>query len=204
MEEERQAELARLKAEEESLKDLIIRHCPTCKRVVRSDQAYCLYDATRLVNPTDAPVSLALKPDTTARPVVWLLVIITFLGAAILSGVVINYSSNEPSSATSEEIKQSANVKQDQPAVGGTLNGKETNLPNPEYPESAKRNGASGKVTVAVLVDRKGTVISARALDGHPLLQVPAVAAARKARFAAEKLNSQRPRTSGTITYDFK
>ena len=204
MEEERQAELARLKAEEESLKDLIIRRCPKCERVVRSDQAYCLYDATRLVNATDAPVSPALRPDATTRPVVWVLAIGTFLGAAILVGVVVNDISNVSRSATSEGIKQSANVNEDQPVVGGTLNGKETILPNPEYPESAKRNEASGKVTVAVLVDSKGIVVSARALNGHPLLQVPAVAAARKARFAPEKLIRQRSRTSGTITYDFK
>jgi TonB family protein len=118
--------------------------------------------------------------------------------------VAISYFSKELSSATSEGIKQSANVEQDQPVVGGTLTGKETLLPNPEYPESAKRNGTSGEVRVAVLVDRKGTVISARALNGHPVLQAPAVAAARKARFAPEKLISQRPRTSGTITYNFK
>jgi TonB family protein len=204
MEEERQAELALLKAEEESLKDLINRRCPKCKRVVRSDQAYCLYDATRLDNATDAPVSPALRPDATTGPVVWLLVIVTFLGAAILVGVVVHNISSEPGLTTSEGIKQSANVRQDQPVVGGTLNGKETLLPKPEYPESAKRNGASGKVTVAVLVDGKGTVISARALSGDPLLQVPAVAAARTARFAPKKLISQRSRTSGTITYEFK
>jgi TonB family protein len=204
MEEERQAEQARLKAEEESLKDLMIRRCPKCQRVVRSDQAYCLYDATRLVNATDAPVSPALRPDATTRAVVWLLAIVTFLGAAILVGVVVNDISNVSRSATSEGIKQSANINEDQPVVGGTLNGKETILPNPEYPESAKRNEASGKVTVAVLVDRKGIVVSARALNGHPLLQVPAVVAARKARFAPEKLINQRSRTSGTITYDFK
>jgi len=204
MEEERQAELALLKAEEESLKDLIIRRCPKCERVVRSDQAYCLYDATQLVHATDASVTPALRPDATTRPVVWLLAIVIFLGAAILVGVVVNDISNVSRSATSEEIKQSANVKEDQPVVGGTLNGKETILPNPEYPESAKRNEASGKVTVAVLVDSRGIVVSARALNGNPLLQVPAVAAARKARFAPEKLISQRSRTSGTITYDFK
>jgi TonB family protein len=136
--------------------------------------------------------------------VVWFLVIITFLGAGILGGMVVNNIFHEPRSATSEGTKQSADVKQDQPVVAGTLNGKETLLPDPEYPESAKRNGASGKVTVAVLVDRTGTVISARALNGDPLLQVPAVAAARKARFAPEKLISRLSRTSGTITYNFK
>jgi TonB family protein len=155
-----------------------------------------------LVNPNDAP-AIPLKPDATTGPVVWLLVII-FLGAGILGGLVFNYISDKQSSATSEGITESANVKQDQPVVGGTLTGKETLLPIPEYPESAKRNGAAGKVTVAVLVDRKGTVISARALNGHPLLQVTAVAAARKARFSPEKLISQSRRTSGTITFNFK
>ena len=76
-------------------------------------------------------------------------------------------------------------------------------LPFPEYPAKAKRAGASGKVTVAVQVDKNGTVIKAYALDGHPFLQTAAVAAAKQTKFSAEKLNNQRL-TSGTITYIFK
>jgi TonB family protein len=203
-EQERQlAEQAQLEAEEESRWDSENKHCPKCKRVVRSDQAYCLYDATLLVSADVAPSVLpVLKLNATRSPVVWIF-IITLLGTGILGFMVVNLIRNLPS-AQSEEIVQSVNAKQDQPVVGGPLNGKETILPNPEYPEKAKSEGASGKVTVAVLVDNKGMVISARALNGHPLLQVPAVAAARKAKFALGNLISQRPRTSGTITYNFK
>jgi TonB family protein len=195
-----QAEQALLQAEKESLKDSENKHCPKCKRVFSSDRDYCLYDAAWLVSATDASLSPAVKPEATTGPVVWILVIITFLGAGILGHQILNYIPNEPRSAT-EETSQS-NVEQ--PVVGGALNGKETILPNPDYPESAKREGVSGRVTVAILVDRKGTVRSARALNGHPLLQMPAVAAAKKAKFEPAKLTSQPPRTSGTITYNFK
>ncbi len=198
------AEQARLKAEEESFENSKNKHCPKCERAFGSDQAYCALDATRLVSATDAHVSPAY-PWRSAQtgPTVWILVIITFLGTAILGLKVVSYISNGPSSATStkDETRQPANTTQ--PAIGGKLSGKETSLPIPEYPERAKSERASGKVTVSVLVNKKGIVISARVLDGHPLLRVPALAAARKARFAAEKLVDQRTTTSGTITYSF-
>ncbi|HEX9424685.1 MAG TPA: energy transducer TonB, partial [Pyrinomonadaceae bacterium] len=59
-------------------------------------------------------------------------------------------------------------------------------------------------VTVAVLVNKQGLVISAWALNGHPLLKGAAVMAARKAKFSPEKLADHGSKVSGTITYTFK
>jgi TonB family protein len=141
----------------------------------------------------------------TTRSAVWLLVIVTFLGTGVVSFFVVNYFSNAPSiAAPAAEARETAPLDTEKPLVGGPLNGKETSLPNPEFPPRAKTQGASGKVTVAVVVDRKGRVTSARALNGHPLLQVAAVAAAKKAKFAPEKLTTRRQAVSGTITYNFK
>jgi len=86
---------------------------------------------------------------------------------------------------------------------GGVLNGKATNLPLPTYPPAARAEKASGMVTVQVLVDVDGQVISASATGGHPLLQPAAVAAARAAKFHPILLSGQPVRVSGIIVYNF-
>ena len=56
-------------------------------------------------------------------------------------------------------------------------------IPKPEYPKAAGAVNASGKVTVRVLIDLKGEVVKACALDGHPLLRKAAVDAAKAGIF---------------------
>ncbi|MET0645114.1 MAG: TonB family protein [Pyrinomonadaceae bacterium] len=86
---------------------------------------------------------------------------------------------------------------------GGVLNGKAVSKPQPAYPPIAKAAGASGVVTVQILVDEEGNVISASAVSGHPLLQQAAVAAARQAKFSPTQLSGQPVQVSGVITYNF-
>ena len=86
---------------------------------------------------------------------------------------------------------------------GGVLNGKAVSKPQPAYPPVAKAAGASGTVTVQILVDEEGNVVSASAVSGHPLLQQAAVAAARQARFSPTRLSGQPVRVSGVVTYNF-
>ena len=86
---------------------------------------------------------------------------------------------------------------------GGVLNGKAVSKPAPEYPEIAKAARAQGTVTVQVLVDEEGNVVSASAVSGHPLLQQAAVAAARRARFSPTRLSGQPVKVSGVVTYNF-
>lgn len=89
------------------------------------------------------------------------------------------------------------------PVSGGVLNGKARSLPVPQYPPSARNMRASGNVTVEVMLDEGGKVISARAVDGHPLLRPAAVAAARLATFTPTILSGQPVRIVGVITYRF-
>lgn len=89
------------------------------------------------------------------------------------------------------------------PISGGVLNGKALSLPKPAYPPIAKAAHASGTVTVQVTIDENGSVISAHALSGHPLLQAVAVAAARGAKFSPTKLSGQPVKVTGVITYNF-
>ena len=86
---------------------------------------------------------------------------------------------------------------------GGVLNGKAISKPQPAYPPIAKAARASGTVTVQILVDESGRVVSANAVSGHPLLQQAAVSAARQARFSPTLLSGQPVKVSGVITYNF-
>lgn len=85
----------------------------------------------------------------------------------------------------------------------GVVNGQATNLPKPVYTSIAKAAHASGVVTVQVLIDEHGKVISARALSGHPLLLKESVQAAYQAHFTATLLSNQPVKVSGIITYNF-
>lgn len=86
---------------------------------------------------------------------------------------------------------------------GGVLNGKATSLPKPPYPPAARAVRASGAVTVQVLIDENGRVVSATATSGHPLLRAAAAAAARGARFSPTMLSGQPVKVTGIITYNF-
>jgi TonB family protein len=86
---------------------------------------------------------------------------------------------------------------------GGVLNGKATSLPKPPYPPAARAVRAAGAVSVQVLIDESGSVVSASAVSGHPLLRAAAVQAARGARFSPTMLSGQAVKVSGVITYNF-
>lgn len=86
---------------------------------------------------------------------------------------------------------------------GGVLNGKATSLPKPAYPAAARAVRAAGSVSVQVLIDENGRVVSASAVSGHPLLRAAAVSAAHGARFSPTLLSGQPVKVSGVITYNF-
>jgi len=89
------------------------------------------------------------------------------------------------------------------PVSGGVLNGSALNLPSPSYPETARRLRVSGLVTVEVVIDETGKVISAVATGGPASLRDVAVQAALKARFSPTKLSGQPVKVAGLINYKF-
>lgn len=89
------------------------------------------------------------------------------------------------------------------PIEGGVLNAKALSLPKPVYPEEAKRIRAKGRVTVRVVVDENGKVISAQATDGPLPLREAAEAAARQATFEPTTKDGITVKVAGTLTYDF-
>ena len=87
--------------------------------------------------------------------------------------------------------------------MGGVLNGKALKKPNPSYPADARYARAQGTVTVQIVVDEKGDVISAKAVSGHSMLRPAGEAAARRAKFTPTMLCGKPLRVTGVITYNF-
>ena len=69
----------------------------------------------------------------------------------------------------------------------------------PTYPELAKRMNVGGTVKIEVVIAPNGTVKSAKALGGHPLLIEPSLDAAKKTKFEPGP-----DETTQTINFDFK
>jgi TonB family protein len=90
------------------------------------------------------------------------------------------------------------------PIEGGLLNSKALTLPQPKLSEEAKRQKQSGKITVRVIVDENGKVVSAVALNGPAVLREIAQEAARQATFAPTTQDGIVVRVRGELVYDIK
>lgn len=86
---------------------------------------------------------------------------------------------------------------------GGVVNSKAANLVKPAYPEAARAVRASGAVNVKVTIDESGTVISAEAVSGHPLLRAASENAARASKFSPTYLEGTPVKVTGIIVYNF-
>lgn len=111
-----------------------------------------------------------------------------------LEAPVVNLESEPPPPARRPNLK---------PVSGGVLNGTAVSLPSPSYPEAARRLRMAGVVTVEVVVDESGKVISAVATGGPAILRDVAVQAAMRALFSPTKLSGQPVKVSGLINYRF-
>jgi TonB family protein len=85
----------------------------------------------------------------------------------------------------------------------GVTNGRLLSTPKPEYPDAARRNNITGRVTVHVSIDPQGNVTSAKAVSGPLELRQAAETAALKARFEPTRLSGTAVSVNGAITYDF-
>jgi len=87
--------------------------------------------------------------------------------------------------------------------VSKVLNSQAILLPKPRYPSIAIQTKVQGTVSVQVLIDEEGRVVSAKAVSGHPLLIPEAQKAAMLARFSPTIISDQPVKVSGVITYNF-
>lgn len=83
------------------------------------------------------------------------------------------------------------------------INSEALSLPKPPYPPLARQIRLQGAVSVQVLIDETGRVVSARAISGHPILTAAAQRAALEARFSPTLLGEQPVKVSGVIVYNF-
>lgn len=83
------------------------------------------------------------------------------------------------------------------------ITSKATSKPAPPYPTTARIARVQGPVTVQIVVDEQGRVISSKATGGHPLLRPAAEQAAYQARFTPTLLGGQPVKVTGVMTYNF-
>jgi protein TonB len=96
-------------------------------------------------------------------------------------------------------------VRQDRPrTISRVITGLAVTRVEPVYPEIARRMRVTGSVVVEVTISEEGSVISAKAISGHPLLRDAAIRAARQWRFTPTILGGSPVRVMGTITFNFK
>jgi protein TonB len=83
------------------------------------------------------------------------------------------------------------------------INSEALSLPKPPYPALARQVRIQGAVSVQVLIDETGRVVSAKSISGHPMLTAAAQRAALEARFSPTLLGEQPVKVSGIIIYNF-
>lgn len=85
----------------------------------------------------------------------------------------------------------------------GVVTSQAISKPDPVYPPVAKAARVEGTVTVEILIDETGHVLSAHATNGHPLLRPEAERAALRTRFSPTLLSNQAVKAKGIITFNF-
>jgi TonB family protein len=103
------------------------------------------------------------------------------------------------------EIPPPAEIHKPVPRVvsKGVITSQAISLPKPVYSAIAKQLRIQGVVSVQVLIDESGRVVSAKAVAGSPFLTGEAQKAALQARFSPTLLGDQPVKVSGVITYNF-
>lgn len=76
-------------------------------------------------------------------------------------------------------------------------------VPKPAYPAAARAVRASGSVSVKLIIDTDGSIYSAEAISGHPLLRDSSRVAACSAKFEPTLLDGEPVRVSGVISYNY-
>ena len=62
----------------------------------------------------------------------------------------------------------------------------------------------AGKVTVLIVINKKGEVVSAKAICGHPLIMASAIKAASQWQFQPRRVKGKLAKNTGVIIFVFK
>jgi hypothetical protein len=175
------------------------KRCPQCNAVYDSPLVgYCAYHVVPLID-IDAQV-ITQPPPRGMTPLLWILVLVTFVGAGLLAYVSIApFYKKQDTQAASLPPPPPTIPGKGIPVVSGDLSGKALIIPDVFAPSKLTEPVT---VVVRIKVDKKGHVYSAQAIGGDDKLREAVVQSARKAEFSTDDLG---PRGSqGTITYMFK
>jgi TonB family protein len=185
----------------------------------RNDNTHQAFDIRRVAmaavdQPQSAPREISTHPNPNLPSRTGIL---TFIGDhdvnADLPGGSSNGTNNTRSGTGSVNIGSELGAPPPTPApvppvkkivkASAVLNSQALLLPKPPYPILAKQLRIEGVISVQVLIDETGRVISAKAVSGSPFLTVEAQKAALQARFTPTILGEQPVKVSGIITYNF-
>lgn len=109
-----------------------------------------------------------------------------------------NTQNNKETTAKTEQPKTPQSVEV------GQLNALAVNLVMPAYPEIARRANIRGTVTVQIMLDEEGKVLSVKATEGPAMLRSTAEDAARKSKFKPAMSGDKPAKATGFIIYNFK
>ncbi|HEY6245351.1 MAG TPA: TonB family protein [Pyrinomonadaceae bacterium] len=175
-----------------------LKKCPQCGAVYNSDLvAYCSYHTVPLVD-LDTPIEAYKTPDSGSNVLLWLLVIITFLSAALVGLMFFPRTDQNAQRVTPPSNPTPTSTWKGAPIAEASLKTKVVNLPEAQ---TAVKIEKPETVVVRVRIGSDGRVLSVQALSGNEELRRAATDAARKATFAADKLHGRE--STGTITYTF-
>ena len=125
--------------------------------------------------------------------------ILCVFGAAI-SLTICTTAQNRNSAESAKNLKE----KIPQTVSYGVVSGRALELVAPTFPKAACLIRVYGRVTVKILIDIDGRVISAEAISGHPMLLAASVNAARSSTFKPNKIGNTYVRVSGIIQYNYR
>lgn len=122
----------------------------------------------------------------------------------IILGLVLFSASADAQTHKRKKNSKTKTVKTIPPIVSAhNLGEKAINSVAPVFPQMARTANVYGSVSVKVLIDETGAVISAEAISGHTLLRGASVRAALESKFQPMTLSGNPVRMSGFIVYYF-
>lgn len=174
------------------------KKCPQCNAVYDDDLvAYCAFHVVPLVD-INAPAPVP-EDESRKNVILWLMVIITFLAAALIGLILFLPRGNPNDQGTGASSKPTPiPTWKGTPVADGSLKSKIVDLP---AAQTVLKIEKSATVIVRVKIDNTGQVSSVQSSSGNEELKRAAMDAARKATFSSDKLRGRE--TAGTITYTF-
>jgi protein TonB len=79
-----------------------------------------------------------------------------------------------------------------------------TSKVQPQYPAVARQMKIAGHVEIEAVIGPDGSVASAKAISGNPMLTQPAIAAVEKWRFTPFTSNGEATKAVVTLGFDFR